>query len=168
MRCARLAWLPVMVAVAAIMLVLVHTSDAALRPADPHWLEDAPPTYQGKSAKWWAKRAVQARKDANKRARTIRRLQLAQRRASAHFFDWLAAADCVQGKEAPWHHNGGTYDGGMQADADFQRTYAPDHLRRWGPAFNWPWWAQLEMAYRGWLFRGWEPWPNTARACGLR
>jgi hypothetical protein len=32
-------------------------------------------TYQGKSAQWWAKRAVQARKDANKRAATILRLK---------------------------------------------------------------------------------------------
>ena len=127
-----------------------------------------PATYQGRPVRWWARRAVQARKDANARGRTIRRLQHAQRRASSHFFDWLAAADCVRRHEAPWNHDGGTYDGGMQADRDFQRTYAPDHLRRWGPAYAWPWWAQLEMAYRGWLFRGWQPWPNTARACGLR
>jgi len=33
-------------------------------------------TYQGKTAEWWAKRAVQARKDANARARTVRRLKL--------------------------------------------------------------------------------------------
>lgn len=33
-------------------------------------------TYQGKSAKWWAKRAVQARKDANARGKTIKRLKL--------------------------------------------------------------------------------------------
>lgn len=32
-------------------------------------------TYQGKTATWWAKRAVQARKDANARAHTIRNLR---------------------------------------------------------------------------------------------
>lgn len=32
-------------------------------------------TYQGKSAQWWAKRAQQARKDANARAVTIRSLR---------------------------------------------------------------------------------------------
>jgi hypothetical protein len=32
--------------------------------------------YQGKSAHWWAKRAVQARKDANARAVTIKRLHV--------------------------------------------------------------------------------------------
>jgi hypothetical protein len=127
-------------------------------------------TYQGKTAKWWAKRAVQARRDANKRGQTIRRLQHAQLRASAHFFSWMAGADCVHRHESiRWEAaTGNGYYGGMQADLGFQRAYAPDHLARWGTANNWPWWAQLEMAYRGWLFRGWQPWPATSRACGLR
>jgi hypothetical protein len=125
--------------------------------------------YQGRTAEWWSRRAVQARKDANARGRTIRRLQNAQRHASAHFFDWMAAASCVIDREGTWTTNTGNgYYGALQADIGFQRTYAPDHLRRWGTADNWPWWAQLEMGYRGWLFRGWNPWPNTARACGLR
>jgi hypothetical protein len=34
-----------------------------------------PDSYQGKDARWWAKRAVQARRDANARGRTIRRLK---------------------------------------------------------------------------------------------
>jgi hypothetical protein len=36
---------------------------------------NAAETYQGKTAYWWAHRAVQARKDANARGRTIRRLK---------------------------------------------------------------------------------------------
>lgn len=32
-------------------------------------------TYQGKTVKWWAKRAVQARKDANARGKTVTRLK---------------------------------------------------------------------------------------------
>lgn len=32
-------------------------------------------TYQGKSIVWWASRAVQARKDANARAKTVKRLR---------------------------------------------------------------------------------------------
>jgi hypothetical protein len=39
----------------------------------PLMVEDA--TYQGKGVHWWARRAVQARKDANARGRTIRRLR---------------------------------------------------------------------------------------------
>lgn len=37
-------------------------------------------TYQGKSAEWWAKRAVQNRKNANARAVTIQRLKKAIKR----------------------------------------------------------------------------------------
>ena len=37
-------------------------------------------TYQGKGVRWWAKRAVQARKDANARGRTIKRLRAELRR----------------------------------------------------------------------------------------
>lgn len=51
-------WIPI--------LVLTSTADGAT-------------TYQGKSAKWWAKHAVQARKDANARAQTIRSLRLTLR-----------------------------------------------------------------------------------------
>jgi hypothetical protein len=126
-------------------------------------------TYQGKSVIWWANRAVQARRDANARGRTIRRLQRAQARESAHFFDWMQAAACVISKEGTWTTNTGNgYYGALQADLSFQRAYGWEHYRRWGTANQWPWWAQLEMGYRGWLFRGWGPWPNTARACGLR
>jgi hypothetical protein len=134
-------------------------------------------TYQNRSIRWWAARAVINRREANQnrrnaeaRGRTIRRLQSAQLTASAHFFAWLAGADCVQRHEGAWTSaTGNGYYGGLQADVSFQRTYAPDLLRRYGGLANtWPWYAQLQMGYRGWLFRGWSPWPNTARECGLR
>jgi hypothetical protein len=144
----------------------VARAEAATAAADVLVVKE---TYQGKTVRWWARRAVQARKDANARARTIRRLATAQKRASAHLFDWMAAADCVMSKEGTWTTNTGNgYYGAFQADRGFQRAYASDHYARWGTANNWPWYAQLEMAYRGWLFRGWQPWPNTSRACGLR
>lgn len=38
-----------------------------------------PTTYQGKSVTWWAKHAVQARKDANARGQTIKRLKTVMR-----------------------------------------------------------------------------------------
>lgn len=43
--------------------------NVALAAANPAGL------WQGKSARWWARRAVQARKDSNARGRTIRRLK---------------------------------------------------------------------------------------------
>lgn len=128
-------------------------------------------TYQGKGIRWWARRAVQARKDANARQQTIFRLRAAQERGAAHFFVWMRNAYCVYGYERGadgWETNTGNgYYGGMQADRSFQRAYAPTYYRAWGTADNWPVWAQLHMAYNGWLARGWQPWPNTARRCGL-
>jgi hypothetical protein len=128
-------------------------------------------TYQGKTIRWWAKRAVQARKDANARGQTIRRLQNAQRNDASHFFAWLRGADCIyrneRGADGWATRTGNGYYGGMQADLSFQRAYGRPYLR-WGTADNWPMWAQLHMAYNGWIARGWDPWPNTARECGLR
>lgn len=81
---------------------------------------------------------------------------------------WYVPAMCVHGKEGSWSdtHNP-TDDGGMQMDVPFQTAYGPEYLRRWGRAYNWPDWAQLDASYRGWTARGWSPWPNTARSCGL-
>ena len=48
------------------------------------------------------------------------------------------------------------------------RTYGPEFVRQWGTADNWPVWAQLVAAARAHASgRGFTPWPNTARACGL-
>lgn len=134
----------------------------------------------GHDVHWWARRSRangaklrQSEKNSEARGRTIRRLQSAQLTASAHFFTWLGNADCIYRHERGadgWATNTGNgYYGGVQADRSFQTTYGPDLIRRYGGwAHTWPWYAQLQMAYRGWLFRGWNPWPNTSRACGLR
>lgn len=57
-------------------------------------------------------------------------------------------------------HNGVTYYGLYQMDADFWTTYGgdPSYLSR---PFRAPVWMQNEVAYRGYLHRGYEPW-----ACG--
>lgn len=122
---------------------------------------------QGRGVEWWSRRAVQARRDANARKQTILRLRRAQRKDAAHFFSWLAGAGCVQSKEGRWSDPDPPYWGGMQASRWFQQTYGLTYYRRWGTADNWPWWAQLHMAYNGWVASGWYPWPATSRACGL-
>ena len=75
-------------------------------------------TYQGRTARWWAKRAVQARRDANKRGQSSGGCNT-RPAASAHFFGWLQAADCVHRHESiHWDAaTGNSYYGGMQADA---------------------------------------------------
>lgn len=53
------------------LLVLVVVTTAMAERSAPN----VAPTYQGKSAEWWAKRAVQNRKNSNARGVTIRRLK---------------------------------------------------------------------------------------------
>jgi hypothetical protein len=81
---------------------------------------------------------------------------------------WVSAATCVHRGEGAWSSNTGNgYYGGMQADLSFQRSYLLAAFLKWGTADRWPVRAQLFMAWRGWLSRGWYPWPLTARRCGL-
>ena len=83
---------------------------------------------------------------------------------------WLNDAFlCIHRYEGAWASNTGNgYYGGLQMDLVFQRLYGADFVRRWGTADNWPVWAQLQAAVRAHQSgRGFGPWPNTARACGL-
>jgi hypothetical protein len=76
---------------------------------------------------------------------------------------------CIHRYEGAWNANTGNgYYGGLQMDVSFQRRYGSDFALRWGTADNWPAWAQLETAVRAYhAGRGFWPWPNTARVCGL-
>jgi hypothetical protein len=83
---------------------------------------------------------------------------------------WLNDAFlCIHRYEGPWDSNSGNgYYGGLQMDRAFQSVYGAEFLHRWGTADNWPAWAQLGAAVRAYRSgRGFGPWPNTARACGL-
>ncbi len=60
------------------------------------------------------------------------------------------------------------YYGGWQMDITFQLKYGRQFYDRWGTADHWPAWAQLETAVTAYRSgRGFGPWPNTARDCGL-
>jgi hypothetical protein len=76
---------------------------------------------------------------------------------------------CIHLYEGAWNANTGNgYYGGLQMDLTFQSRYGADFLHRWGTADKWPVWAQLQAAARAYQSgRGFYPWPNTARACGL-
>lgn len=58
----------------AMVVVVILAFTAAIATADTTVMKESQ-TYQGKTIKWWAKRTVQARKDANARAFTIHRLK---------------------------------------------------------------------------------------------
>jgi hypothetical protein len=76
---------------------------------------------------------------------------------------------CIHRYEGAWDSNTGNgYYGGLQMDWSFMRSYGGDFVTRWGTADNWPVWAQIEAAARAHRSgRGFTPWPNTARYCGL-
>jgi hypothetical protein len=81
-----------------------------------------------------------------------------------HKAAWL----CIQRHEAPWHDPGAPYYGGLQMDLAFQRLYGAGLLRRKGTANKWTRLEQMWVAERALRAgRGFYPWPNTARACGL-
>jgi hypothetical protein len=63
---------------------------------------------------------------------------------------------------------GNGYYGGLQMDLVFQRMYGPELLRRKGTANRWKAYEQMWVAERAYRSgRGFYPWPNTARSCGL-
>ena len=76
---------------------------------------------------------------------------------------------CIHRFEGSWNANTGNgYYGGLQFDRTFQIQYGPEFVERFGTADNWPVWAQLQAAVRAYQSgRGFTPWPNTARVCGL-
>jgi hypothetical protein len=77
--------------------------------------------------------------------------------------DWM----CIHGREGAWNDPHGPYHGGLQMDAGFMATYGGDLLKRYGTADHWPPAAQVAVAERAYRSRGFNPWPNTARACGV-
>jgi hypothetical protein len=83
---------------------------------------------------------------------------------------WLTDAfACIHHYEGAWNANSGNgYYGGLQMDPGFMSSYGGAYVRRWGTADNWPAWAQIDTAVRAYRSgRGFSPWPNTSRACGL-
>ena len=76
---------------------------------------------------------------------------------------WL----CIHHYEGSWTDSGGPYWGGLQMDLGFQETYGGWLLRHKGTADHWSPLEQIWVAVRAWRVRGYAPWPNTARYCGL-
>jgi hypothetical protein len=98
----------------------------------------------------WRRRAVRTRK---------RFLQ-----GPAHKSAWL----CIHRYEGAWSDGGSPYYGGLQMDISFQASYGSRLLATKGTADNWTPLEQMWVAERAYRSgRGFYPWPNTARYCGL-
>ena len=79
----------------------------------------------------------------------------------------LRAFLCIHRYEGSWTDASGPYYGGLQMDLGFQHTYAPWLLSRKGTADHWTPLEQIWAAEKALRTRGFWPWPNTARDCGL-
>lgn len=80
----------------------------------------------------------------------------------------LSAWMCIHRYEGAWNDANSPYYGGLQMDLGFQRTYGAYLLRNKGTADRWSPLEQMWVAERAYRAgRGFYPWPNTARACGL-
>jgi hypothetical protein len=81
-----------------------------------------------------------------------------------HKRGWL----CIHHFEGSWRDNSDPYWGGLQMDRSFMSSYAPRLLLRRGWANRWTPLEQMWVAERAHRSgRGYGPWPNTARYCGL-
>jgi hypothetical protein len=80
-----------------------------------------------------------------------------------HFADWL----CIHHYEGSWTDSGAPYWGGLQMDLSFQARYGSWLLRHRGTADHWSPLEQIWVAVRASHSRGFSPWPNTARYCGM-
>jgi CubicO group peptidase (beta-lactamase class C family) len=80
----------------------------------------------------------------------------------------LRAWWCIHRYEGAWTDPGAPYYGGLQMDLGFQRTYGAALLARKGTADHWTPLEQMWVAERALRAgRGFWPWPNSARLCGL-
>jgi hypothetical protein len=101
----------------------------------------------------------------------LRRARAAERLAldPPHRNGWLCIHRHERDPAQGWAtRTGNGFYGGLQMDLSFQRAYGPDLLRRKGTADRWTPYEQMWVAERAYRSgRGYYPWPNTARACGL-
>jgi hypothetical protein len=111
-------------------------------------LPNPPPAFHAK-IQVWKKVATRMRKHAQN---------------PPHRRQWL----CIHRYEGAWNDPNPPYFGGLQMDYSFMATYGPHLLRTKGTADRWTPLEQMWVAERAHRSgRGFYPWPNTARYCGL-
>ena len=105
--------------------------------------------------------------DPTKRVEAWHRLAVTMHRRAVnvpHKGAWL----CIHHYEGAWTDPSPPYYGGLQMDLSFQRRYGGPLLRLKGTADHWTPLEQMWVAERAHRTgRGFYPWPNTARYCGL-
>ena len=103
-------------------------------------------------------------------ARVLGRYRVAARRPLRLRLRRFEAWVCIHRHEAAWNDRGDPYWGGLQMDRGFMRAYGGDMIRRHrgGLADTWSPAEQIVVAERAYQTRGFAPWPQTSRSCGVR
>jgi hypothetical protein len=102
-------------------------------------------------------------------ARVLGRYRAQARRPLRVRLERFAAWVCIHRHEAAWNDSGDPYWGGLQMDRGFMLAYGRDMIarHRGGLANTWTPAEQIVVAERAYAARGFAPWPNTARSCGV-
>lgn len=95
----------------------------------------------------------------------LERLGVKRVRDLERFEAWV----CIHNHEAAWNDAGDPYWGGLQMDRGFMLAYGRDMIARHhgGLADTWTEAEQIIVAERAYETRGFGPWPNTRRPCGV-
>jgi hypothetical protein len=121
---------------------------AHLTPAARRRLTKLTPSAVQRAAAQWRQRSAQAHKRAQH---------------PPHLREFL----CIHRYEADWTDTGAPYYGGLQMDLGFQQSYGGWLYAKKGTADHWSPLEQIWTAEKALTSRGFWPWPNTARYCGL-
>jgi hypothetical protein len=123
--------------------------------------------FKGHGPEWWAleaHRLDQAHRGEQRLNHHLQRL-LASRLSE---LVWLVQAfTCIHEHEGAWDDPNAPYYGGLQMDWNFMRAYGRRLLYAKGTADHWTPAEQMTVAIVAYQTRGFWPWPNTARMCGL-
>lgn len=126
--------------------------------------------YKGHGPEWWHWQLVKTRRALRHTLRS--HVPLGTRTLEAHHRSNAGSLEraflCIHSFEGSWTDGGAPFWGGVQMDAGFQQTYGRPFYNAFGTADHWTPAMQLTVAELAYLSgRGFYPWPNTARMCGL-
>jgi hypothetical protein len=115
----------------------------------------------------WRRPAL--RDQLSRQARVLGRYRAQARRPLRVRLERFEAWVCIHRHEGAWNDSGDPYWGGLQMDRGFMRAYGRDMIARHhgGLADTWSPAEQIVVAERAYATRGFAPWPNTARSCGV-
>ena len=125
-----------------------HLMGAPLTPPGGRTLAGLSPTAVQQAAEQWRQWSARAHRTAEH---------------PPHLSQFL----CIHHYEGSWTDTGAPYYGGLQMDVGFQQSYGGWLYTQKGTADHWSPLEQIWTAEKALRSRGFWPWPNTARFCGL-